>query len=123
MPARNEVPCGACHLCCRLMTPILPEKGDDPARYQVAMCHTPGKAPYMILDRLPNGDCVYLGPDGCAIHDRAPWTCRDFDCRAVFRNSDRPGRRLAVKKGDMSKEIFDRGRELLRVGRGTANIV
>lgn len=110
---RNVVPCGDCHLCCKLMTPILPDKGDDPAQYQTAMCHTPGKAPYMILDRHANGDCVYLGADGCTIWDRAPFVCRDFDCRNTFKNSDRAGRRLAIKNGDMSKEIFDRGRELL----------
>lgn len=95
------------------MTPILPEKGDDPSSYQTAICISIGKDPYLILDRHENGDCVYLTPDGCSIHDRAPWTCRTFDCRAVFRNSDRPGRKLAVKRGDMPKEIFERGRELL----------
>lgn len=113
MSFRHEVPCGTCHLCCRLMTPVLPEKGDDPNMYQTAMCFTSGKAPYMILDRHENGDCVYLGGDGCTIHDRAPWTCRDFDCRIVFMNSDRTGRRLAVKRGDMDARIFVRGRELL----------
>lgn len=110
---RVDVPCGTCHLCCRLMTPILPEKGDNAFEYKTALCFSPNKEPYLILDRLPNGDCVYLGPDGCTIHDRAPWVCRDFDCRAVFRNSDRAGRRIAIRRGDMSKEIFDRGRELI----------
>jgi hypothetical protein len=96
------------------MTPILPERGDDPSQYKTAMCYTPGKKPYLILDRLPNGDCFYLGPDGCTIWERAPWTCKDFDCRMVFKNSDRIGRKIAIKRGDMSKEIFDRGRELLK---------
>lgn len=95
------------------MTPILPEKGDNAFEYKTALCFTPGKEAYLILDRLPNGDCVYLGPDGCTIHDRAPWACRDFDCRAVFKNSDRVGRKIAIKRGDMTKEIFERGRELL----------
>lgn len=114
MDDRVEVPCGDCRLCCRLMTPILPEKGDNPAHYQTAICLTPGKPPYLILDRNPNGDCVYLGQDGCTIHDRAPWTCRTFDCRQLFLNSDRAGRRLAVKRGEVDKRIFDRGRELLK---------
>lgn len=114
---RNVVPCGTCRLCCRLMTPLLPEKGDDPSQYQTALWFKDGlgKPPTLILDRLPNGDCVYLGEGGCTIHDRAPWTCRDFDCREVFKNSDRPGRKLAIKNGDMTKEIFARGRELLGV--------
>jgi hypothetical protein len=68
------------------MTPIRTDMGDDPASYQTAMCLTPGKTPYMILDRKDNG--------------------------ATFRNSDRAGRRLAVKNGLMPKAIFDRGREL-----------
>ena len=111
--SRNIVPCEDCHLCCRLMTPIRPEHGDDAAQYQTAVCLTPGKAPYVILDRKNNGDCIYLGAHGCTIWDRAPHVCREFDCRNTYKNSDRAGRRLAIKRGDMSKEIFDRGRELL----------
>lgn len=99
------------------MTPVQPERGDDPSKYQTAMCHTPGKAPYLILDRHANGDCVYLGEHGCTIHDHAPWVCRTFDCRELFKASDRIGRRRAIKRGDMTKEIFDRGRELLDVDR------
>lgn len=110
---RAVVPCGSCHLCCRLMTPLLPDRGDDVASYQTAVCFKPGQAPMLILDRLPNGDCFYLGPHGCTIHERAPHACREFDCRQTFLKSDREGRRLAVKQGRMSKEIFARGRELL----------
>jgi Fe-S-cluster containining protein len=97
-----------------MMTPLHPEQGDDVASYQTAVRHTPGKPPMLILDRLPNGDCFYLGPDGCTIHDRAPYECRKYDCRDMFKNSDRPGRKLAVKNGIVPKEIFDRGRELLK---------
>ena len=96
------------------MTPVRPEMGDDPSSYQTATCFTPGKAPYLILDRHANGDCVYLGPLGCKIWERAPYACKQFDCRAIFKNSDRIGRKIAVKRGDMPKEIFDRGRELLK---------
>jgi len=96
------------------MTPIRPEMGDNPSSYQTAMCFTPGKTPYLILDRHANGDCVYLGQVGCTIWERAPYECRKFDCRMVYKNSDRVGRKLAIKNGHMSKEIFDRGRELLK---------
>jgi Fe-S-cluster containining protein len=99
-----------------MMTPILPERGDNPAEYDTATCYTPGKKPYMILNRKDNGECIYLGADGCTIHDRAPWVCRTFDCRELYKASDRVGRRIAIKRGDMTKEIFDRGRELLDVG-------
>jgi len=103
-----------------MMTPLLPEKGDDIASYQTAQWYRDGlnKPPVLILDRLPNGDCFYLGENGCTIHGRAPWTCRDYDCRAIFRNSDRQGRKLAVKQGRIPKEILDRGRELIEAGRG-----
>jgi len=96
------------------MVPILPEKGDDPSQYQTATCHTPGKAPYMILDRNPNGACVYLDADACTIWDRAPWACREFDCRTMFKDSDRIGRKLAIKNDSSLKALFARGRELLK---------
>ena len=111
---RNVVPCGTCHLCCRLMTPVRPEMGDDPSQYITATCFTPGKAPYMILDRQANGDCIYLSESGCTIWERAPHACKQFDCRLIFKNSDRIGRKLAIKNNDMPKAIFDRGRELLK---------
>jgi Fe-S-cluster containining protein len=99
-----------------MMTPVLVDKGDDPAQYQTAVCFHPGKEPFLILDRKDNGDCVYLDEHGCTIHDRAPFICRDFDCRQLFKQSDRAGRRLAVKRGEVDKRLFDRGRELLEEG-------
>lgn len=112
---RNRVPCGDCHLCCRMMTVLRPDKGDDPSQYNTALWFRDGvgKPPVVVLDREPNGDCAYLGPHGCTIHDRAPFECRDFDCRNIFRNSDRNGRRHAIKNNVMPKAIFDRGRELV----------
>ena len=113
---RNVVPCNGCKLCCRMFTMLRPEKGDDVASYVTAQWYRDGidKPPVTILDRQDNGDCHYLGSEGCLIWDRAPFECRQFDCRAIFRNSDRQGRKLAVKNNVMPKAIFDRGRELLR---------
>lgn len=101
------------------MTPLRPEMGDVAADYQTALWYRDGigEKAVLILDRLPNGDCFYLGPDGCTIHERAPYECRKFDCRQSFKNSDRAGRKIAAKRGIMSKAIFDRGRELLDVDR------
>ncbi len=97
------------------MTLLRPDKGDDVNQYVTAQWYRDGldKPPVVILDRLPNGDCAYLGEHGCLIWDRAPYECRQFDCRAIFKNSDRPGRKLAVKNGIMPKGIFERGRQLL----------
>ena len=108
------MPCGGCRLCCRLMVPLRPEMGDDVASYQTATCYTPGQQPYLILDRLPNGDCCYLGKDGCTIWDRAPYECRMFDCREYFRNKTRNERRDLMKHDAAIKALFDRGRELLK---------
>lgn len=74
---RREVPCGACRACCKNERVVLsPERGDAVADYRVVA--VPGG---WMLDHEENGDCVYLGESGCAIWDRAPWACREFDCR------------------------------------------
>jgi hypothetical protein len=99
-----------------MMTILRPDKGDDASQYNVAQWYRDGvdKPPVIILDREPNGDCSYLKGNRCSIWDRAPYECRQYDCRAMFKNSDRPGRKLAVKNGVVPKAIFDRGRELLQ---------
>jgi Fe-S-cluster containining protein len=101
-----------------MMTVLRFDMGDDAREYQTAKWYRDGldKPPITILDRLPNGDCFYLGEHGCTIHDRAPYECRMYDCRAMFRNSDRQGRKLAVKEGKVPKGIFERGRELIEAG-------
>ena len=96
------------------MVPIQPEKGDDPAIYQTATCHTPGKAPYLILDREPNGDCVYLRAGTCTIYDHRPYACREFDCRELFLGMDRRERKLAGKRDIMMRGVLNRGHELLK---------
>jgi Fe-S-cluster containining protein len=65
------------------------------------------------LAHRANGDCVYLGDNGCTIHDRAPTVCRLFDCRTLFTGTTRNERRAAIKSGDTSKEVFAAGRERL----------
>jgi hypothetical protein len=67
-----------------------------------------------VLNRKPNGDCIYLDDNGCTIHDRAPKVCREFDCRTLFLRSDRNGRRLAIKNGEVKHEIFEQGRLKLK---------
>jgi hypothetical protein len=101
-----------------MMTVLRPDKGDDVSQYVTAKWYRDGidQPPITILDRLPSGDCAYLGAAGCTIHDRAPYECRMYDCRQMFRNSDRAGRRLAVKQGKVPPGIFERGRELIEAG-------
>ena len=83
----NAVPCGTCHHCCQKeLIPIRPERGDDPAAYDTFEADDPttGKRERYLSHR-PNGDCVYLGADGCTIHGRQPAVCKAFDCRVFFR--------------------------------------
>jgi Fe-S-cluster containining protein len=90
------------------MTLLQPEKGDVVENYQHVYLLRDCKK-VAVLDRRMNGDCIYLGEDGCTIHDRAPAVCREFDCRRLWRESDRNGRR----ERKTLKPLFDRGRELV----------
>jgi len=82
MSDRAVVPCNGCKACCRRERIILSEEhGDDLGQY-VTVPTRRGDGPVgWMLQHKSNGDCVYLGADGCTIHDRAPWVCRQFDCR------------------------------------------
>ncbi len=109
------VPCGTCSLCCKLHTPLT---DDEYQNYDWAdwwFMNPNGQKEYKgkILWRQQNGDCIYLIDNRCTIYDRRPRACREFDCRETFKHSDRAGRKIAIKRGDMTKEIFERGRELL----------
>ena len=115
---RVDVPCGSCRLCCRISAVFLRE--DEYADYDWSWCVRTGadgqnRAIGRVLTRKPNGDCVYLSDSGCSIHDHAPKTCREFDCRTLFLRSDRSGRRLAIKNGEVSRELFDKGREMVKL--------
>ncbi len=82
----TDVPCGTCHHCCQKeLIPIRPERGDDPAAYDTFESSDPttGKRE-RYLRHQPNGDCVYLGAEGCTIHGRQPAVCKAFDCRVFF---------------------------------------
>ena len=113
-PARAHVPCGSCKLCCYLMVPLAEEEF---ANYDWAWVIIDGKPITRSLRRNPDGSCVYLGPNGCTIHDRVPHVCRRFDCREVFAKSDRAKRRQMIKSGQFPKAIFVKGREMLEWSR------
>jgi Fe-S-cluster containining protein len=65
------------------------------------------------LGHRENGDCAYLGESGCTIHENRPTVCRQFDCRTMFLSMTRAERRAWIKSGNMSKEVFQAGRERL----------
>lgn len=110
---RANVPCGSCRLCCRAdVIMLLPEEGDDVASYEHEILRLP-EGVGAVVKKGADGNCIYLGVDGCTIHDRAPAICRIFDCRRWFLSKTRPERRRLVKAGMADKEIFEAGRERL----------
>jgi hypothetical protein len=114
---RSDVPCGLCTLCCRTL--IVPLAQEEYEQYDWAWITTrDGTRLGRALKRRPNGDCIYLTANGCSIHGRAPHVCQRFDCRELFRKSDRAGRREAVKSGKLPKALFDKGREMLKASGG-----
>ena len=110
---RAVVPCNDCKECCTDTVLLLPHEGDDISQYDHVMLPGPGPDHAVALRRKPNGECVYLGPQGCTIHDRAPYLCKTFDCRLFFLNRTRAERHNLVKRGLAKKEIFQAARRLL----------
>lgn len=113
---RAAVPCDGCTACCHFDLVVLhPAEGDDPSQYQtVKAVHPLSGKPILALARQANGDCIYLGPQGCTIHDRAPLICREFDCRRWYRSKTRVERRRMVARGHFTDAVFAAGRA--RVG-------
>jgi len=72
------VPCNGCTACCRNnLVLLMPSEGDIPETYERQRIESGVEA----LAHRPNGECWYLGPNGCTIHDRKPVMCKAFDCR------------------------------------------
>lgn len=80
------MPCGACRQCCFHEHVFLhPERGDDPDAYRTKETFDPTVNMVRLeLVKRADGSCTYLGPRGCTIHERAPSTCRKFDCKALY---------------------------------------
>lgn len=111
---RSSVPCGTCRACCHGDAIVLhPEHGDDPAKFECEIQRHPltGR-PVPILKQRADRSCVYLGPDGCTIHDRAPVICREFDCRRLFLRLSRAQRRVLSRT--MGRDVLAAGRARLQ---------
>jgi hypothetical protein len=114
MSVLGDVPCGSCRACCRHnLIPLMPERGDAIWTYEHEVIVTLA-GPAAVLQRAHSGECIYLGQDGCTIHDRAPAVCRAFDCRDLFRTKARAERDAMVNSGVASREIFSAGRKRLK---------
>jgi Fe-S-cluster containining protein len=119
----NAIPCGGCTECCKTDQVILrPEAGDDLSTFEVeyiASALYPGQRVPALKRNPRTGACVYLMADGCAIHERAPWTCRRFHCARMFKalgKLSRAKRDVLWARGDVLEEaIVERGRDRLRL--------
>lgn len=80
----THVPCNGCTACCKGQRIILGREDDGEIYVVEGTVRGNDGAIQTMLAHKPNGDCWYLGPDGCTIHGRAPKACRDFDCRKWY---------------------------------------
>jgi uncharacterized protein len=111
----SDVPCNGCTACCRSgeMVILQSECGDVVSRYQTQVMYH-GAIPIVVLKRKSDGSCVYLGENGCTIHDWAPAQCKAFDCRELVQRLDkipRAQRIMMRRKGfKFNKEVEAAGR-------------
>lgn len=111
MTKLGDVPCGPCRACCRYeLIPLFPQDGDNLETYEHETKDIPGIGALHFLKHGKNGDCFYLGRDGCTIHDRAPVVCKTFDCRGWYIKHDRAQRREMVRQSPSSRTVLTAGR-------------
>ncbi len=107
---RNETPCNGCTLCCRQDAIRLLDE-DDASTY--ATEPHPAGGGLLMLAHKPNGECIYLEPNGCGIHDRAPSLCRSADCRSIAYRIDFETARRLHALGRLDLRVWDKGKQLL----------
>lgn len=117
-PPPRDVPCGSCTLCCRGEAVFLfPEHGDDAVDFDTVPSVNPlNGRPSFRLKQTPEGDCIYLGEHGCAIHERRPVMCRTFSCISMYVFTPRPERRRRERILPGAAALYARGRELFEGG-------
>ena len=110
IPDAGSPPCNGCTLCCKNDAVRLMWSEQD--RYEREP-HPTMKHTY-ILAHKPNGDCFYLGEDGCTIHGRAPQQCQEFDCRLLAASFSFTQARKMDRRGVVRFRVWRRGRDLLK---------
>ena len=68
------------------------------------------------LAQQNNGDCIYLGPDGCTNYANRPAICRKFDCRKFYQkviNGSSELLKLAQEIGG-SDDVMNAGKARVR---------
>jgi hypothetical protein len=113
-PERASVPCGKCRHCCRgTLLVLFPKDGDDLTLYEYDYMNLPDGTKVPVLKHKENGDCAYLGVNGCTIHDHAPVMCQAFDCRRWFLKFDAATRRKMILEDPDTKGVLEAGRQRL----------
>ena len=102
----SSVPCGTCRACCKQDVIHL---GDDEAHKFAWHVEAGGK----VLDRKPDGECVYLTAAGCGVHDDAPDICRRFDCRILFLLTPKTQRRIRIVQNPSMANVYKAGKSRL----------
>ena len=104
---RSIVPCGACSLCCRFGVTPVGHVEQAREHYDAQVVKTEKYGLVWALKKRPNGACVYLDDGGkCSIWERAPETCRAFDCRREYATFDRATRRRMGRETPLWREIW-----------------
>ncbi len=103
-----NVPCNGCTRCCHGdAIRLLP--GDDHTLYEIEPHQSDPKQ--LMLAHKPNGDCIYLGHEGCSIHETKPIMCKTMDCRLIAENITYT---QARKMKNLPFPIWQKGKELLK---------
>jgi hypothetical protein len=100
-----SVPCTGCTACCKQDLIRLDPERDDMDAFA---WHYEGGRP--TLDRKQNGECVYLAPAGCGIHDRAPTVCRAFDCRVLEMTVPPRVQAIRIMQNPTMGAVYEAGR-------------
>jgi hypothetical protein len=111
------VSCNGCRTCCEGdRVALLPGK-DNPSLYKTKMF-----GGVRVLAWGKDGNCIYLGPKGCKIHDRKrPFACETLDCRrdyALHRNNQatmdwiatRPHTAKVIAEGKRRFDLYVNGK-------------
>lgn len=101
--------CNGCTACCKRDKIILGAE-DDREFFRHHKEWSNGQA-YDVLDRKPNGDCVYLEADGCGIHGSAPGICQRMDCRELYLQTNPERIEQRVRQNKQMIHIYLAGAE------------
>ena len=108
--ATRFVPCQGCRLCCQGDAVRLEEEDLSRGYDTEPHPYVPGA---LMIAHKPNGDCVYLGEEGCTIHGRAPALCRAADCRSLALRYGLQAAQALHMTGRLNFAVWDRGNQLL----------